>query len=180
MRRITSRTLMASVTLLVLAAGSSEAWARGEVSRASGHGNLRVDGDGNPTEALRTFSFVAVRHPDGTVVGQAELQNRSDGLRVHVAIDCMAIDGNQASLVGYVTQSNNPEFAAVGDGAIFGVEDNGEGRGDEPDRISFLFPFFPEDHDLVCELNDAGAYFPVEVNGAPLFPIEGGNIQVRP
>jgi hypothetical protein len=180
MRQFVIKGLKAAFILLVLAGVSSPTWAQGVVSRASGHGNLRVDGEGNPTDELRTFSFAAVRHADGTVVGQAEFKNRTDDLRVHVAIDCLVFDGNQAVVVGHITRSTVPEFGLVGDGVIFGVEDNGEGRGAEPDRISFVFPFPAADRELVCELAEAGEYFPVEVNGAPLFPIEGGNVQVQP
>src|SRR5262245_47981333 len=179
MRSGRSQYLIPAVALLLLAAGSSAAWAQRVVSRVSGHGNLHVDGDGNPIEELRTFSFAAVRHADGTVAGQAELYSRAIDARDHYAIDCLVIDGNQATMVGYVTQTNDdPIFLGVG--IIFGVEDNDEGSRAEPDRITFVYFFPPEDHDLVCELAEAGAYFPIEVNGAPLFPIEGGDIQVKP
>ena len=53
---------------------------------AGGHGNL-ISG-----EELRTFSFTAVRHTDGTVSGQVQVKNRALDVHVHVDVDCLKFE----------------------------------------------------------------------------------------
>lgn len=128
---------------------------------ASGHGNLTVGGE------LRTFSFTAVTHKNGTVTGQAQLNNRAQDTRLHLDIDCLRVVGNTATVSGIVTNTTDPTLE--GFRGIFRVEDNGEGANDPPDRISLVF-LFPPSVPLDCNSN----------LGLPLIPIEAGNIQVRP
>jgi hypothetical protein len=65
---------------------------------------------------------------------------------------------------GVASRSNDP--ALVGASAIFSVQDNSEGPGDPPDRLSLVEIDMP----LTCE----------DLSVSPLIPIEGGNSRVRP
>jgi hypothetical protein len=136
---------------------------------ASGQGILTSDGE------LRTFSFTAVQHKDGTVTGQAEVNNRALNLRVHIEIVCLNIIGNRAYVGGFVTQSSLPSFTVPGDTAVFAVEDNGEGANAASDRITLTgFAVFDtlDCHDpVVIDVLD---------NFAGFNPIKAGNIQVKP
>jgi hypothetical protein len=127
---------------------------------ATGSGQVTLDG------GFRTFSFTAVQLKDGTNKGQAELFNRGQDVRVHVEIDCLRIfDGNKATMSGVVTESSDSSL--VGLGAIFKVQDNGEGVNATPDTISRLFI----DTGLDCH----------NVSFNPtMIPIDDGNVQVRP
>ena len=57
---------------------------------ATGAGHFEIDGE------LRTFSFTANTHRDGTVKGQAQLYNRALGTRTHLEIDCLRVVGTTA------------------------------------------------------------------------------------
>ncbi len=133
---------------------------------ASGHGNLSGGGE------LRTFSFTAVTHKDGTVTGEAQLDNR--GLpntisgKFHLVLDCAVISGNTAVISGTITNSTVPSLE--GDTGIFAVQDNGEGANASPDKIS-LVSFFTAGS-ANCRTFAFGAF--------AIIPIEAGNIQVRP
>jgi hypothetical protein len=155
--------------VLLLAAAAQEVSAGGNPS-VSGHANLTIGGE------LRTFSFTAVQHEDGTVTGQAELFNRIFDSRFHIAIDCLRIIGNLAVLSGVVAQvvsdCTGPDCIAVGDAAIFAVRDNGEGNSTTADEMTGVaFPFsFPVPTFCMVVLPPPQAF------GS----IEAGNIQVRP
>ena len=125
---------------------------------ASGHGNVTING------SLRTFSFNAVRHQDGSVTGQSEVNNRDLTVRSHMEIDCMVITGNIATISGIITNSSDSNFNGLP--ALFRVEDNGEGKNSPPDRISLVF--FGPVPACTAAIN------------VPLIPIDGGNIQVKP
>ena len=132
---------------------------------ASGHADVIQ----LPSGAKRTFSFHARVMPDGSVEGEYDNHNRQGGFVNHGDIDCLRFIGtNGAVMSGRVQRSTNPA-APAGSRAIFRVEDNGEGTGDLPDRISQLFNFPPDSP------SDCQNFTPVI-----LFPLVGGNIQVRP
>jgi hypothetical protein len=130
---------------------------------ASGHGNLTIAGE------LRTFSFTAVTHKDGSVTGEAQLDNRAQGVKLHLAIDCLKVVGNTATVSGTVTEVSGPTVIQVGWKSVFRVTDNGEGGKSAPDTISLVFSFAPPAF-IDCHSNFS----------VPMMPIEGGNIQVRP
>lgn len=156
------RLLYRAAFVLLLIFGTSSAMVAGGPS-ASGHGNLTIGGE------LRTFSFTAVTHRDGTVTGQGQLNNRQQGVKLHLTIDCLLVSGNTASVSGTVTSVSGPTAVQVGDRFIFRVVDNGEGSKAPPDTISLVFSFPPS------VMIDCKVPFVV-----PLLPIDGGNIQVRP
>ena len=136
----------------------------GVVQSATGSGHFR-QGDGN----LRTFTASAVKHADGSVSGQAQINNRTLGVKAHISIDCLLIVGNVAVLSGVVTTSSDAR--RVGSGVFFAMEDNGEGNNAPADRITQAFPAPPTIPDLciVVGLPHDGFFG----------PIEKGNIQVR-
>jgi hypothetical protein len=81
---------------------------------------------------------------DGTVTGQAEVNNPSFPIRVHFAIDCLEFDGgNRVIARGPVTPSSDPGTIAVGGISVFAVEDNGEGANAPPDRITTIPDYDP-------------------------------------
>jgi hypothetical protein len=130
---------------------------------ASGHGNLTVVGE------LRTFSFNAITQHDGSVSGEAQLNNRSSGQKIHMAINCLSVVGNTAVASGVVTISD--PTGLEGFTGVFAVQDNGEGKNSPGDRISLVFLFSPPT--TVDCTTFTFADFPTS-------PIEGGNIQVKP
>ncbi|HEX2028340.1 MAG TPA: hypothetical protein VHF25_10115 [Nitriliruptorales bacterium] len=163
--------LLVSLTLLAPTAAAD-----GNPS-ASGHANITV-GDGQ----TRTFSFTAVRRPDGTVTGQAVVNNPSFPIRVRSRIDCLAFVGDRIAIAsGPITQSSDPSTIAVGRIAVFAVEDNGEGGHPPPDRITTIPDYEPpkscnEFSIQGDQLRDDTA----GVNVRSLRPIDAGQIQVRP
>ena len=140
-----SRTLLAAAIALAVAACTDAPVAvetdlepqfakKGRVVQsATGSGQFRL-ADGN----LRTFTASAVKHADGTVSGQSQLKNRSNGITIHSSIDCLFIDGNLAIMSGVVTSSTSPN-RPVGGGIIWAVIDNGQGKNAPADRVTFTF-----------------------------------------
>ena len=132
---------------------------------ASGHADVIQ----LPSGAKRTFSFHARVMPDGSVEGEYDNHNRQGGFVNHGDIDCLRfIAPNDAVMSGRTQRSTNPA-APAGTVALFRVEDNGEGADDAPDRVSQLL-IFPANSTESCQT----------VTPAILFPLVGGNIQLRP
>jgi len=153
-----------AVVIAVLASGSSaEATDKRIVASATGAGTITINGD------LRTFSFTAHRDSSHNSRGQAELFNRSSGLRVHLAINCLSVAGNVASMSGTVAESNlTGEPFGAGSPFWFQVIDNGEDKNAQPDLISLVIFFFgPQGVPCTSPLVPATT------------PIEGGNVQVH-
>ncbi len=115
---------------------------------------------------LRTLSFTARRHADGTVSGEWQRFTRNLGSLAHGDITCFTIIGNQAWLGGVVERTTT-----VPGGVFWTVVDNGEGANAAPDQLS---------------LQNVGlspatvAFFCATTPPRALIPIEAGNIQVRP
>jgi hypothetical protein len=177
----TRKTLRASLLLVpaVVVAISllgSAAGARA-IPRASGHANLTV-GDG----LTRTFSFTAVRQADGTVTGQADVNNPSFPIRIHMKIDCLKFDGvNRVIASGPITQSTDPQTIVGGRIGVVAVEDNGEGANAPADRITTIPDYAPpkscNEFSFVADgLRDDTLGQVVR----PLRAIEAGQIQVNP
>jgi hypothetical protein len=143
----------------------------GPVARsATGSGHFEFTADDGLT-ALRSFAFDATAARDGTVTGQAQVNNRATGAKLHIRIDCLNVIGNVAVASGIATSATGPENAA-GDTEIFGVEDNGQGADAAPDRITRVFG----KSGLVCSDITADALPGL----AGLFnEIVGGNVQIH-
>jgi hypothetical protein len=120
------------------------------------------------------YSLSAIRHKDGRVSGefQNHVENATTGefiLRAHVGIVCFTINGNIARIGGTIERQEGGA-PVVGMQGFITVVDNGEGAvEDEPDLAS---PPGVAD----------GSAFAHCTTGLPrpLFPVEHGNIQVRP
>ena len=143
---------------------------------ANGQGTLLVqDEQGNTVR--RKFSLSAHRQNDGTVRGNAVLNNpaftNANGQKYQLQIDisCMKVYGNIAFFGGLTKRTNDPSIV---DAVYFSVQDNGE-PGKNSDQISRVF-FFDDDPNTtgdpqLCQGNVVGDF--------PMEPIEAGNIQVR-
>jgi hypothetical protein len=135
--------------------------------------DVEVTGNGKVTLGgeLRTFSFTAVQHADGTVSGEAELFNRITGFIAHADIICLRVIDNHAWIGGIITGHH----VCSGTNMMFHVQDNGERNGDPPDLLSF------------AEVCDApGPELPLAycetAGGAdqiPMFPVDEGSIVVH-
>ena len=161
---------MLTGVLAAAAAGSSN-------PSAGGHGNLVSGGE------LRTFSFTAVRHADGTVAGQVQVKNRALDVHAHISVDCLKFEpGNRAIASGTITQSSNPALIVPGRIAVLGVEDNGEGAAAAADTITTIPDYAPpkscNEFTFVGSTLREIANLSVVVR--PLTPILNGDIQVRP
>jgi hypothetical protein len=89
----------------------------------------------NHTDA--NFSLVAVQYGDGSVKGQWTDQFGQGQGGIHVAINCLFVQGNQAWVSGFITSGNFNGADLSGLPVITRVQDNGGGN--TPDAISFSF-----------------------------------------
>jgi hypothetical protein len=138
---------------------------------ATGHGNLTVGGE------LRTFSFNAIRHRDGSVTGEFQLDNRASQVVLHGEITCLLAIARPtqgaAFMGGVITRvDGNAPGVTAGTPVVFSAFDNGEGSNDFPDAMTQVQPTTP---DVVARHCAVG----LRVGGGAV-PIEDGNIQVRP
>ena len=119
------------------------------------------------------YSVNAVRHQDGTVSGEFEnhVTNATTGefvLSAHVTIVCFTITGNIARVGGIVDHVKGGMTPPGAEGFIT-VVDNGQGAGETPDLAS------PPGVAPGSALAHCTTGLP-----RPLFPVENGNIQIRP
>lgn len=103
----------------------------------------KVSGGGqfvHPVFGTVAFSFVAIRHSDGSVSGHFQ-QNQFDvGFTYKGAVTCFAVDqeNHRAWIGGDLTFSNDPDpITEIGDDAWFRVLDVGDGT-PVVDRSTFL------------------------------------------
>jgi hypothetical protein len=147
------------------------------VTPAHAAGNARAAGGGTFQEegAKSTFTFNAVQHQDGSVNGHLEYNLRAEDLTFTAKIDCLDVRDNVAVLGGRISKAETIVFPdgttleiPKGTPVVFAVEDNGQGRGAAPDRVSNvrIDVFFP------------GPTCDKTTDRKPLFPISG-NIQVQ-
>ena len=167
------------VTLLALAA--VPACADGPLV-ADGAPPPRLDAvGGGPTSAtgsghyfsggeIRTLAFSAVRHDDGAVSGEYQLNVHALDAVIHVRVECLLVVGNRARLGGTVVRSTAP---AVREGlkSYFWVVDNGEGADALPDIVSTAG--FNEDQEGLDEFCHDGPTI------LPPHNVIHGNVQVR-
>jgi hypothetical protein len=168
----TKITLLSSVlaaSLAALAIASSAA-AESVTALATGSGQFEFTSNAGVT-ALRTFAFEATKTSDGSATGQAQMYNRALPGRIHLEIDCLNVIGNIAVVSGTVTYSTEAGIS-VGDPAIFGVQDNGEGASASPDRITI----FLENSGFVCtDITPAN----VGLYTYLLNDVQAGNVQIH-
>jgi hypothetical protein len=159
--RICAYALSASAVIITAASlATAPAGASTNEPSATGSGHFTLAGE------LRTFTFNAVTHTDGTVTGEAQLDARATGFSEHLQIDCLQVIGNTAYMSGTITRSSREDF--VGGTGVFSVQDNGEGNNNNEDQISLLHSLL-EPAPGQCELE----------HRLPDQPIEEGNVQVH-
>jgi hypothetical protein len=117
----------------------------------------------NHTDA--NFSLVAIQHSDGSVTGQWTDQFGQGQGGIHVAINCLFVQGNQAWVSGFVTQGTFNGADLSGLPVITRVQDNGTSHNDPPDQISFSFIGNP----AAC----------TTAPNLPLVPMTAGQVTVR-
>jgi hypothetical protein len=159
--------VLASMLAAIVVASSAAA--ESVTQSATGSGQLEFTTEG--VTALRTFAFEATMASDGSVTGQAQIDNRSVPGRLHIKIDCLNVIGTSAVMSGTITSSTEAGVPA-GANSIFAVQDDGEGAGSAPDRITQQFA----NSGLVCTditPSNVGLYTHLLRN------VEAGNIQVH-
>ena len=152
--------------LLAAAVAPTPPAAAGQPLRAAG-GGIVVEGGERSTVA-----FNAVRHRDGTVTGHLVYHYRTSNASVRLDVDCLDVAGTRAVLGGRVAEVRGdvPSFITEGLEAVFQVEDNGEGAGAPPDRISNL---------LFLVFDRTGDCHTLAPETPPRRPLRG-NVDVRP
>ena len=131
---------------------------------ASGYGNIHF-GTG-----LTTFSFSAVRQEDGSMTGQAALQNRAGGFSIITRLIVCGSTATRRFISGVAARSTDPTL--VGASAIFSVQDDGEGPGDPPDmpsrvdRLCFPLRGATSGYGPVALTSEAGCIFHKHEKGA--------------
>ena len=112
-----------------------------------------------------------MKSSDGSVSGQAQIDNRAVGQRLHIRIDCLNVIGNIAVISGTLTEAAG-EGISVGDAAIFAAQDNGEGAGAPVDRATRSV----ENSGLVCtDITPAN----VGIYEYLLNDVQAGNVQIH-
>jgi hypothetical protein len=128
-------------------------------------------GQGKIVGTDRVFAFNATTRPNGTVQGQGTLNRTDTGTKFKFDINCLSVNGNVAIMSGTVTESNAYPNS-IGLPCWFKVKDNGEGTNAPPDEITFWYFC---DGSVACDVPTCGSDL-----GVGLYPIEAGNIQVKP
>lgn len=160
MKKLLTFPALAALVLMAVFVAPAPGAPNPVVNSATGSGHRISGGE------FRSFSFSATKRADGTTKGQAQVNPRSLDAFAHIAIDCLAVDGNVAHMSGVVTHTSDPTVFVPNEQVHFAVEDNGEGVGDPPDRVTGI----PENEPLTC--NDA-------LPSAAFNPIIRGNVHVR-
>jgi len=110
------------------------------IHHASLGGNDYCVAFGLPNGCDKSFSLVANMLADGTVIGQwVDEFAGEDG--VHVRINCLSVNGNEAVVGGYITKGIINGEDVTGQYAYTAIIDNGTSKNDEPDYMSFTYNF---------------------------------------
>ncbi len=144
------------------------------VESVSGSGHFTwMHPDGR--EGWRTFSFTARKNAEGLVDGRFVQRNRGAPQWSRGVVTCFSTNAEQAWLEIVVEDASDPQ-QSLGERA-FWVEDMGEGRGADPDRISLIrrrTTFYP-DYENPGDLCNAQPW----IDPSYVREIEAGNIQVN-
>ena len=121
------------------------------------------------------YSLTAIRQRDGSVSGEVEEHAETAAgvfvRRGHGTVICFTVNGNIARVAGTIDSIRGAGVPAPGNAFILTVVDNGEGANDPPDLASTPA--------TVSSLAVAATHCATGIE-RPLFPIDRGNIQVRP
>jgi len=160
---------VAAITLaaLLLTIGSDVAVAQ-VVASATGSGQIHASG------GYRTFTFSAQTDSSGLTTGVTQGFNRGLPFAWQGNINCLDVEGNVATMSGFVTSANpdpGPGGITVGSPLVFQVIDNGQGKNSPPDLISLTFFNPPSGPPFPCLQSVDGIFANI--------PIEHGNVTVH-
>lgn len=134
----------------------------------TGKGTLWVP---DPQNEYINIAFDARVMPDGSARGHwhHQFRSRTPAGRIFVEVTCLTVVGNQAWMAGYAIQAG----AESNLGRPFGlrVVDNGEGNGAVDQMTRTIWP-----GGVGGEPSDYCTNMPTD---HPLWPLAGGNVQVR-
>ena len=85
------------------------------------------------------FSLVAVQHGNGSVTGEWTDQFGQGQGGIHVQINCLFVQGNEAWVSGIISSGSFNGADLSGLPVVTRVQDNGKSANDPPDAISFSF-----------------------------------------
>jgi hypothetical protein len=140
------------------------------VYQVSGGGSVvREDPSGTRRSV---YAFHATLDATGTVSGEAEVHFTSNPAHLHIDVQCLVVRGNEAWLSGPVTRTDNPHYY-LGGVFLWRVQDNGQGRSAEPDRIS-SFVWRPEQN-----YPPGACVWQPEPESWVMDPWTNGNVQIR-
>jgi len=91
----------------------------------------------NHTDA--NFSLVAIQYGDGSVKGEWTDQFGQGQGGIHVQINCLFVQGNEAWVSGIISSGSFNGADLSGLPVVTRVQDNGKSANDPPDAISFSF-----------------------------------------
>jgi hypothetical protein len=136
---------------------------------ATGRADISTVYSGQPL--FQRYSFSAIRHQDGRVTGQWQLDQDFPGFEamLHGRVTCLSIVGNTARIGGIVERSSHPFYQQDG-GITWTVADMGEG-GSTADLASYMSYIFFSDPAGFCATGEPAL---------PMTPSQRGNIQVKP
>lgn len=109
------------------------------VHQVSAGGIVDYTAQGSPG-LVEQYGFTASVDGAGNARGQLQT-DWDDGLKFHMEITCLVVDGNQAWLGGVITKTTGSGVFAVGSEWVWSVADNGEGAAAAPDELTFFFPY---------------------------------------
>jgi len=141
MKRLVFTTVIAATGLLGALVATAPGASNPVVSSATGSGHRISSGE------FHSFSFSARRYADGTANGEAQVYPRGLDAFAHIEIDCLELrPENIAHMSGVITKSSDPAVFIPGEHVHFAVQDNGEGAGAPPDKVTGI----PEDEPVTC------------------------------
>ena len=97
---------------------------------------------GLPAGCDKSFSLTAIIKADGSVSGQWQEGNKSEGSKgIHVDITCINLVGNSAVVYGVIKSGTRNGEDVAGLYAMTAVVDNGTSSKDPFDQISFSYVY---------------------------------------
>ena len=146
----------------------------GSIAASSDNGNgviHRVSVGGSDQDATQNtdanFSLIAIQYGDGSVKGEWTDQFGQGQGGVHVDVNCLVVQGNQAWVGGIIRSGSTGQGGVDLSGlpALTRVADLGKSANDPPDAISFTFIGLP----VQCTAQP----------NLPLLPMTGGQVTVN-
>ncbi len=166
------KVIVVPILLSVVAGCSAEPTATelaGIVDIQAAHGGVTASatGSGIIAPGIRKFAFQANTQSSSVTKGNAQLTFPGQNTKLHMTLDCLEINGSQATMSGYVKSVKNNAAIQAGDPVWFRVVDNGEPSVNDQITLVTIFIGVPG---VPC---DQEGPFP------GLAVIQAGNVQVR-